>query len=120
MSGVFEKVPLIDPRHNWGDDTRARAYQYFYCPKCKARHKYGHRRSYIDCWRCWRSFSPDADSYRSEDDRITNLPLSQQDKAYKNIYNLTKAEYEAKQLKKLEPVKQPPRWWHKITQWLHL
>lgn len=46
MSGVFEKEPLVEPPPKWASDTDtdAQSYRYFYCPKCRARHKYGHLR----------------------------------------------------------------------------
>lgn len=100
MSGVFEKIPLIDPNHAWGADTSAKAYRYFYCPKCRARHKYGHLRNGIDCYRCFRYFSPYCDSYRLEEDRITNLSEPEQQAAYMAIYGMPLAEYEARQAEK--------------------
>lgn len=95
MSGVFEKVPLVERPPQWQEDqnTDAEAYRYFYCPKCKARHKYGHLREGIDCYRCDRHFCPSEDSYRRELDRITNLPIKDQDDAYQCIYGMPRDEY---------------------------
>ena len=126
MSGVFEKQPLIDPRHKWGADTCAKAYRYFYCPKCRARHKYRHLRNYVDCFRCSYTFSPDCDSYRYEDDRVTNLPLAEQEQAYLNIYGMPLAEWEARQTEleakqraKTEKLDRQQRWYYCMFRFLH-
>lgn len=100
MSGVFEKEPLVEQPQVWGDPTCPEAYRYFYCPKCKAQHKYGHLKDGIDCWRCFYWFCPATDSYRREVDRISRLHPSEQNKAYKNIYGMSKAKWEASQLLK--------------------
>lgn len=95
MSGVFEKEPLVEPPPKWASDTDtdAQSYRYFYCPKCRARHKYGHLRDGIDCYRCFRHFCPNTDSYRREVDRISNLTPEEQHEAHLNIYGMTKEQY---------------------------
>lgn len=100
MSGVFEKIPLIEPVPQWQEDrnTDAEAYRYFYCPKCKARHKYGHLREGVDCYRCDYHFCPSTDSYRRELDRVTHLPIKDQEDAHKCIYGMPKDQYEAKRI----------------------
>lgn len=121
MSGVFEKQPLIDPRHEWGADTCAKAYRYFYCPKCRARHKYRHLQNYVDCFRCFHTFSPDCDSYRYEDDRVTNLPQAEREQAYLDIYGMPLVEWEAKcaereayATKKQQQQAMKQRWYYRL------
>ena len=112
MSGVFDhdKSIRVDPNLPFGTNTSAKMYMYFYCPKCSAKHKYGHNREYIDCWRCWYSFSPNIDSYRKEEDRISSLSPELQAEARKNQAPPPWAKKKRK--KKAAPPPPPPKPWY--------
>lgn len=34
-------------------------YRFFGCPKCGAKHRFGHLAGYRDCYRCWYEFNPE-------------------------------------------------------------
>lgn len=63
----------------------ASRYRKFGCPKCGAKHKFGHKRQYINCYRCWHMFSPTIEGRKYEDERLTNLTPEEREAALKDI-----------------------------------
>ena len=45
-------------------------YRKFGCPKCGAKHRYGHHAEYLSCWRCYFMFNPAVEGRRYESERI--------------------------------------------------
>lgn len=66
---------------SWDKSTPVTEYRKFGCPKCGAKHKYGHLRDYVTCHRCWYEFSPEHDARRYEDERLVNLSQAELDAA---------------------------------------
>lgn len=59
----------------WGlqNLTPANQYRKFGCPKCGAKHKFGHNRSLISCYRCWYEFCPDSEARKYPNELLSNL-----------------------------------------------
>lgn len=87
MSGVFEDKHIrVSQNLPFGTDTSAYCYSFFYCPSCKAKHQFGHRKEYIECYRCYKYFHVHSESYRFEKDRISNLSREEQIAVYKRLH----------------------------------
>ena len=67
------------------NDVPACEYRKFGCPKCGAKHKYGHKREFVTCYRCWYVFNPTRDARKYEDERLCNLTYEERQAALKDI-----------------------------------
>lgn len=93
----------------------ASQYRKFGCPKCGAKHKFGHRRQWIDCYRCWYTFNPTRDARKYEDERLCNLTPEEREAALKDINSTPPWKKKRKAKKKAAPPPPPPpTTWEKI------
>lgn len=113
------------------NDIPACQYRKFGCPKCGAKHKYGHRRQYISCWRCWYEFNPTRDGRKYEDERLVNLTPEERAAALKDINSTppwvakrkakkaaAKAKREEAERKAFEALPRHKKLWIKLCNWV--
>lgn len=105
-------------KQEWGlqNGEPASRYRRFGCPKCGAKHKYGHKRQFIQCYRCWYEFSPTHEGRKYEDERLTNLTPEEREKALADINSTPpwRKNKKRKGKKRVAPPPPPPTKWEKI------